>query len=530
MGRLEPLTSRALGRSPYDGFSPGEGEEDPHEPEKQYDETGRIVNPRTKEIIKDVIRAHNEVMQVIGVAEPDNGGISAADLEMAKQYREYEGDTGRTLNRIGTGLTVLGTWGVHNIRRRVLSYQRGADISFVQLLASERNNHSFLQLCLAGYPCHLLMHVLCSNLKALGLSSIRQNPWLRGASEYVRFHLELFLTMQRLDMISPYQLLPGPKFLIPFSSSSPFSAPPLPDSLDARSVISWTGKLIANLAPYAAFYACGHLWKFTRAFTRLHIRKRLPRPVFCLPANNRITLPLTPAHRQTVPESPTLGPTDREIRHQDPEPDASASVAIDVQSGGETIPVGSVRRQSTYSRGPDDYGTDEEDLEMVNPTLISFDVDTSESPDPPTGVWSAELRPSYAGDSRQQPKEAPRYVVNPLTTLPSMLASETIAKFATNILFILLDIHIDPIVARALAFSRGLPYSGTYNGGFLAGLTWRSFFNIIQLDLTKLLISGEVWIVVTVLSQWLHITDEEWKEMHKEERQETLSDVEQDTS
>lgn len=99
---------------------PGEGEADPHEPDKQYDGTGRIVNPQTKQIIKDVIRAHNEVMQVIGVAEPENIGISAADLETAKLYHEYESDTGRTLYQFGSSLGILSTWGVLNIRRRIM--------------------------------------------------------------------------------------------------------------------------------------------------------------------------------------------------------------------------------------------------------------------------------------------------------------------------------------------------------------------------------------------------------------------------
>lgn len=99
---------------------PGEGEPDPHEPEKQYDGTGRIVNPRTKRIIKDIIRAHNEVMLVIGVAEPENSGVTPADIEITRQYHEYESDTGRTLYQAGTTLGILGTWGVLNIRRRIL--------------------------------------------------------------------------------------------------------------------------------------------------------------------------------------------------------------------------------------------------------------------------------------------------------------------------------------------------------------------------------------------------------------------------
>lgn len=223
--------------------------------------------------------------------------------------------------------------------------------------------------------------------------------------------------------------------------------------------------------------------------------------------------------RQPIPESPTLGAADREIRHQNPETDeATTSVALDVQSSGEAIPVEAIRRQSTFSsRGGEGYGTDEEDSEMVNPTLISFDVDTSESTEQPTGVWSAELRPSFAGDSRQQPKEAPLYIVNPLTSLPSVLASDILAEFATNILTIPLDCHVFPIVARAFAHRRGLPFDDIGRGGILGGLTIQGVFNMLQLDLIRLLTFGQIWGLTTVLSQWLHVTEEEWKEIRKEE-------------
>lgn len=258
---------------------------------------------------------------------------------------------------------------------------------------------------------------------------------------------------------------------------------------------------------------------------RLHVRKRLPRP-HNLVSNSRISPSSSSTQRQAIPESPTLGAADREIRHPNPEDDTPTSVALDVPSSSEPIPVGSIRRQSTFSSwGGEDYGTDDEDSEMVNPTLISFDVDTSESTEPPTGVWSAELRPSYAGDSRQQPRETSIYIVNPLTSLPSTLASDILADFATNISTMVLDSHAFPIVARAFAQRRGLPYDDMGGGGFLGGLTWQAVFNVIQLDVLRLLISGEIWGVTAMLSQWLHVPEEEWKEMRKEEEEEQAQEA-----
>ncbi|KAI0166709.1 hypothetical protein GGR52DRAFT_71330 [Hypoxylon sp. FL1284] len=525
MGRLEPLTSLALGRSPYDDAVPGEGEADPHEPEKKYDGTGRIVNPSTKKIIKDVIRAHNEVMQVIGVAEHESGENSLADLETTKMYHDYETDTGNTLYQIGSSLGIVGTWGVLSIRRRILVYKKSADVSFLRLLQTEYNSHSLFRSLLAGYPSNLVkdgLHVAARNTR---------RPWVHGIIHYVRFHLQIFLTMQRLDLIPASRWLPGITFFIPFSSSSPFSAPPLPASFDISSVSSWAAQLIANLAPYASFYVYGVILHVVCYIARLYIRERLPRPY----PSSRV-LP------QPVPESPTLGTAEPEMMHQSEETvhqigetvhqseetvyqpaedDAPTSLALDAPSSGEPIPVGTIRRQSTISsRGGEDYGTDDEESEMVNPTLISFDVDTSDSTEPSSGVWSAELRPTYAGDLRQQPKETPVYINNPLTNLPSRLAADILAQFAANISTVVLESHTLPFIARAFASKRGLPYGDMVGGGLLGGLTWQRAFNVIRLDIVRLLIFGEVWGLTTMLSQWLHVSEEEWKLMQKENEEE----------
>lgn len=71
-------------------------------------------------------------MLVIGVAEPENTGINMADLELTKQHQEYESDTGRTLYQLGTSLGILNTWGVLNIRRRILvSYDVFLSIEYI---------------------------------------------------------------------------------------------------------------------------------------------------------------------------------------------------------------------------------------------------------------------------------------------------------------------------------------------------------------------------------------------------------------
>ncbi|RYP23515.1 hypothetical protein DL765_001029 [Monosporascus sp. GIB2] len=294
-----------MGRSPHDDVVEGLGEACPHEPEKQYDEKGRVINPQTKRTIKDFIRAHNEVMLVIGVAEPDNAGISEEQARLAVTRQMYEADTGR---------------------------------------------------------------------------SLLNNP-------------------------------------------------------DA--------------------------------------------------------------------DIPTL-------------------MALDGQPSGEAIPVGAIRRQSTFSsRGGEDYGTDEEDSEMINPTLISFDVDTTESAaEQHTGVWSAELRPSAGGDGRTQRRESPIYDVNPLTKLPSVLASDILTNFLAYLLCAPADAMALRSVARAFAQKRGLSCDGMFDVSLMDNASFRGVINIFGLEMLRLLISGDTWAMITILAQWLHVTEEEWKDMHKDMQKE----------
>ncbi len=97
----------------------GEGPEDPHGSEQLYDERGRPINPETKRINRDVIRSHNEVMMVIGVAEPENG-IAEAQAEAAQKHHQYEDRIGRRLLLTGGVLETAAIWGVNGMRQRIL--------------------------------------------------------------------------------------------------------------------------------------------------------------------------------------------------------------------------------------------------------------------------------------------------------------------------------------------------------------------------------------------------------------------------
>lgn len=155
---------------------------------------------------------------------------------------------------------------------------------------------------------------------------------------------------------------------------------------------------------------------------------------------------------------------------------------------------------------------------MINPTLISFDVDTSESTEQPAGVWSAELRPSFGGDGRSTMREEPVYMVNALTSLPSVLAADILTNFFCYLICAPSDGTAIRAVARAFARRRGLPTTNMYELSMTDAFSWRGVGNILGLEMVRLLISGDVWALTAILSQWLHVTEEEWKEIRNEEQ------------
>lgn len=412
---------------------------------------------------------------------------------------------------------------------------------------------------------------------------------------WCNFHLEIFTLLQKLDLISSSTWLPSPMFFVPFSSTSPFAAPPRLETVDASSVAAWAGQLAVNLAPYAAYYLMKRL--ISRLDLGTTIFRLLPRPHnngFLLRASDLRAPPPRPppeSHNPAVPESPTLGAADREIRHvRNPDQDAATLQALE---GGNNpaaatvteqgIALGALRRHSTFSNrgantnsgsggaggsggggpGDQDYGTDEEDTDMINPTLISFDVDTSETTEPPAGVWSAELRPSYsngqpsgggggggnpdnrsswASSSGGNGLDKKFYMVTPLTLLPTTLAADNLLRFVVNVACS----PIEALTLRAMArcfIQNGralaqLPLISSSSATAAAGvdlllplnlgdfLSWRRLGNALALNMLQLLVNAEIWTFMTVASQSFHVSEEVWREMREEEEAEEAEEAE----
>ncbi|KAG9505580.1 hypothetical protein J7337_002552 [Fusarium musae] len=124
MGMQGPLTAQALGRSPYDDVV--EWDDDHDEPPntndsgQQYDHRGRPINPETKRVNRDIIRSHNEVMLVIGVAEQENPTTNP-EAESDKRHAMYEDDVGTNLAFSALRcVDAAGAFGLDGFRQRVL--------------------------------------------------------------------------------------------------------------------------------------------------------------------------------------------------------------------------------------------------------------------------------------------------------------------------------------------------------------------------------------------------------------------------
>ncbi|ROT39309.1 hypothetical protein SODALDRAFT_350476 [Sodiomyces alkalinus F11] len=564
MTRLGPLTAQALGRSPYDDVVEGLGEEDPREPVQQYDSRGRPVNPETKRRNREMIRAHNEVMQVIGVAEPDMGP-STAHFDSVHRHEAFEDNMGQRLLRLGRILEVGSLWGVNGLRARILIYKRYADISFFDLFRYERSRASARNLLLAGLPMFLAGHAWKTFTRVRFRSRGPRRPWLNSIFAYVRVHLQLYVAMQRLDIIPASEWLPHWSYFVIGSPSSPVPAPAPPKDLGMSSLLGYAGAWCLNATPFLAFVLWGRVWRRTTTTLWQALYAQLPNTVH----NRRMLPPMAPPMFPPMPAAPTVTvtaetqpepqeapsrqPVDlppqtrpellRDISEQGQQqaqqaPDssasasasASASPSVGVGVGVDTpatpaapttptsTPTPTPRRPSVFSsRGGEDYSTEDEEEGGISATLISFDVEATESSDAPPGLWSAELRPSAGpdgtGPAMMMMAMMPTYIDTMLTRLPACLATDVFTVIASYVLLAPYEAVALRLVARMYRQRMGLPASDIYEPNVFDGLSWRLVTNFVGVEFLHLVVAGEVWAFVSMLAQALHATEDEWKEM-----------------
>lgn len=221
--------------------------------------------------------------------------------------------------------------------------------------------------------------------------------------------------------------------------------------------------------------------------------------------------PPPPSNRQS--EQPSESTATRPREQAD---DVSPLRAVDGQLPQDTGPVEAVRRPSIFSARGDDYASDEDDNEGVSRTLISFDVEATESSDAPPGLWSAELRPSVGNDPRQTDADKPVYLDTMLTQLPALIASHIFTNSVSAILTAPYEAMALRLMARTLRAQSGLSCWDIHNVNLFSGLSLTLVTNFLGVELLHLVISGEMWAAFTSLSQYYHQSEEEWKASQKE--------------
>lgn len=223
------------------------------------------------------------------------------------------------------------------------------------------------------------------------------------------------------------------------------------------------------------------------------------------------------------PPPPAPAPTP-EDRYQE---SAESAIIIDTEDPGEDLSPSSsdeadplpesstshTRQPSVYSTGggADDYDTDDGEHEVVSATLISFDVEASESTDVPQGLWSAELRPSVGPESRAGAPPSV-YLSTMLTKLPSLMAAKVLNDAVLRILITPYEAVSLRLAALTFNTRRGLPIAHMLRAHPISGFSLTWVVNFFGAELLHLALSGEVWAIFAVISQYFHMSEEEWKD------------------
>ncbi|CAH0059109.1 unnamed protein product [Clonostachys solani] len=518
MGMQGPLTAQALGRSPYDDVVQGEGEDEDHEPRQQYDHRGRPINPESKRINRDMIRSHNEVMLVVGVAEPENPSTAPGEVESKRQHSEYEETTGSRLSWAAKKcFNSIGLFGLTGARQRVLVYKRYSNTPLRDLYRMARMNFSVSQYMFPGSPAGALARYCEHRFTP---------PWqvyddytfktycMHEAWYYVIDHLQLYASFQRLGLIPSTQLLPSWKYFIPFTDDSPIQCPPPLEDFTPQSLLQWVGGVLVSVTPFLLWTITQRLARDWKQITWRRIIERLPNTITFGAGIGPLPAPPTPTPIAVEVES------EQETPEQDPDPDENGPAAESGQSPQPTRRNELDRRQSVHSTGVvEEFASDDDDHEVVSATLISFDVEATDATDVPQGLWSAELRPSTGPDKRML-NGSPIYLSTMLTKLPALMAASVFNDELLRLIIAPYEAMALRLSARAFCISRGLPCDVIFSVHPLSGLNMTWLVNFLGFELLQFMLAGEVWSLFAYLAQSFHKSEEEWKELKENEGKE----------
>jgi hypothetical protein len=301
---------------------------------------------------------------------------------------------------------------------------------------------------------------------------------------------QMFSIIQQLNMWSSDRLLPSLRSLIPFSAHSPIQLPPLPSSLSAAALFSWATALFFNVAPLGFILVHSAATSTVSSIIYAPIYRLLPRPV------NKIG-GLFPV---------LMDPSDYQERSTEIDYDAPNSenhYPSGIADGESTTPHNSAAPsqhtatlQALEGRPPSpnhDDSSDEDDHEMSQQTLITFDVEATEMTEATMGTWSAELR-----SANEPPLKETVYQITALTMLPPLLAAEGLSAVLSGFLLLPLEALMVRTVARGYRESAGLSTGDLFAGALIPWHTWRNIFAVHAVEFA---VMGAIWGAFTVCSQ-----------------------------
>jgi len=366
-------------------------------------------------------------MQAIGIAETEKDvAEQRAQLDIARKHHEYEELDGRKLAKWANLLGISGVWGVNGVRHRILLYKDYSGVSLSHLFAFDKDFRRQLpkkSLWGVGLPSYLLSRILLRDILLpdfIPQSTIKYLPWQRripyllyqNLHPYICLHLELFAVMQRAGLLSPAagsSWFPSWRFFIPGSHVSPIHIPPIPTSITPTTILDYIIASFVGVAPVVFFYTFSHMYDICHEALTSIIFKRLP--YTGPPPQSALEIVFGPEpsaeeaeHARQVEELRAVMLAQAEARalaesatgtaedHQQPRNghdivrDENSEPVVPLAGGGSA--------QAPPPPPPvDDFGSDDED-EIPSTTLISFDIETTETAnaEPAAGFW--ELRPN----------------------------------------------------------------------------------------------------------------------------------------
>lgn len=351
------------------------------------------------------------------------------------------------------------------------------------------------------------------------------DPSLSGEciGAFVHTHLAAHIFFQRAGILPGFRL-PSPSFFLPFTSSSPIPAPEAPADFTPSSILAWCAAAALNAGPILLLA----LWRryYSRLVAHLGLRIFLKLPKIDLIMDPRTAGTPDPAglFRSSNQHPPGATMADASAAQPAEPPAEDTQQASQPPTGG-----GPSRRPSAFSGRADDYGSEEEDNGAISGTLISFDVEATESndaaPQSTQGIWSAELRPTTGTDPRS-PGQPALYLLNSLTKQPLVHAAKVLSRLATCLILMPLEAVAYRSLARSYILRRGESAAHVLAPRFLRSLSWGWVVNLLAVEFVHFSLQSDIWAGVTLLGRAYHLTPSEWSELSPEEQAELVQGIE----